>query len=138
MGRNAVVILEERGFEPAIIEQKVELVEKLKEEQRLSVFGDAALPAILEAAHIGTAVLLVIAILDISTNINIIKYTYDIHPNIKIIAYAQDTKDCELLKDMGVEVICCEEIFNHALKKALSAIAFQKNRLGPVRMEIVR
>lgn len=108
------------GFMPIVIDRNVDTISKLIEENRDAVYGDAALPHMLEITQIKEAKLLIITAPEIEIALSIIRTARQLNPSITILTRAKYMGDLELLKDSKVNFICCDEeevikAFNKAL-----------------------
>lgn len=121
IGQNVTSSLEKIGYDPTIIDENVDTVAQLGKSDHRAVYGDAATPNILEAAHVENASLLAITIPDIATTINIINLAQQLNPKIQILARVDYFNDELQLKDLNVTIVCCEEeaikAFNHEIFK---------------------
>jgi len=127
IGRNAVVILDELGYHTVVIEKEVEKIKEVKKQQYPAFFGDASFPHLLELTHVELASLLVITCSDLNTTLNIVKFARDIHPGIVIMAFAQNVMEEDLLKKMGVEAVCFDELVNNAFREKLTKLEEKKH-----------
>lgn len=122
IGQKATETLETLGFRPIIIEHNLELVTRLIENNRWAIYGEAAQPHILESAQIDTAELMVITVPHIYSVSKIAKMARHLNPGLKIVARASYARDKEPLKELDVEVICCEEEAMQAFAQALQHV----------------
>ncbi len=110
IGQKVTDTLESVGFKPIVIDRNVDTIAKLIAEKRSAIYADASLPNILEMIKIESANLLVITIPDLKTTINIIRAARQIHPDIFILARIKYFGQQQLLEDLNVNFICCDEV----------------------------
>ncbi|MBA3720861.1 MAG: cation:proton antiporter [Parachlamydiaceae bacterium] len=122
IGQTVIDAIKKIGMNPIVIDRNIDTIVNLRERHQEAVFGDASHPDILEAAQIKNAKLLIITIPEINTSVNIIENAEKLNPNIRILARVRYTHDQHLLKNLGVDFVCCEEeeakkVFNIELQK---------------------
>lgn len=109
IGRSVLPYMETAGFTPFVIDWNLETIRQLEREGRKGIYGDAALLKILEAAHIDIASLLVITCPDIKATTLIIESARQLNENIPILARVRYLDNRQLLQDLKVQYVCCEE-----------------------------
>ncbi len=122
LGQDMSKTLENNGFLPLVIDYNVDTITKLIEENREAVYGDASSLALLEISKLTTASLLIITLPDVIATSKIIQAARHLNPQIPILARICYKEDQQLLKDLDVNFICCDEeevskAFNEALLK---------------------
>lgn len=122
LGQDMSQALENRGFLPLVIDYNVDTITKLIEENREAVYGDASSLALLEISKLATANLLIITLPDVVATRKIVQAARHLNPKIPILARICYKEDQQLLKDLDVNFICCDEeevskAFNEALLK---------------------
>jgi CPA2 family monovalent cation:H+ antiporter-2 len=122
IGQGVANMLEQIGYIPVVIDTNLDTIARLIKDHKEALYGDAAIPQILEAAHIDTAKLLVITSPEIATALNTIKAAQQLNPKIRIMARANYVSDQEQLQFPGIKVICGEEEAKEAFISALSKL----------------
>ncbi len=107
IGKTAVKILKDNGYESTIIENNIDIVSHKKEDENI-IFGEATEENILREAQIDKATYLLITISDSTKTIKIIHTARQINPSIKIIGRAQFTAEEPLMDKLKVQYICTE------------------------------
>lgn len=98
LGSRVSMALRELGYDSVVIEMDFKNIERLKELGCSAIFGDAALPNVLEAAGIEKSPLLIVAIPAVMISTLVIESAKAINPAIKIVARAEN-------QDYAVELI---------------------------------
>lgn len=122
LGQQITKTLENMGFLSLVIDYNVDTITKLIEDDREAVYGDASSFAMLEISQLATASLLIITLPDVIATRKIIQAARQLNPKIPILARARYIEDHQLLNDLNVNFICCDEeeagkAFNEALLK---------------------
>lgn len=107
IGKAVAKILEERGYEPTIIENNIDIVSHQKDSE-IMIFGEATELNILKEAQIDKASHLLITISDSSKAIKIIHAARQLNPSIEIVARAQFIAEEPLMDKLRVRYICTE------------------------------
>lgn len=87
IGKAVSIILNERGFNPIIVENEIDIVSLQSENE--FIFGDASEANILKEARIDKATHLLITLISSKKTMQIIEHARQINPSIEIIARAQ-------------------------------------------------
>lgn len=119
IGRNATHTLKQLGYHTIIIDKNIDTITMLNDENSEAIFGDAALPSILSAAHIETALLLVITNPEIDSALAIIQSAREMNERIQILARVRYQADRLALIGLGVDYVCCEEESSKTFRNAL-------------------
>lgn len=98
VGRLVIGALERRGFPFVVISEDRYDVERLRDNDRLAVFGDAAHGEVLEAAHIQDARVLVLAISDEHSSRLIVERARAANPRVALVVR---THSSAYLEDLG-------------------------------------
>lgn len=122
LGQQITKTLENMGFLSLVIDYDVDTITKLIEDDREAVYGDASSFAMLEISQLATASLLIITLPDVIATRKIIQAARQLNPKIPILARTRYIEDQQLLNDLNVNFICCDEeeaskAFNEALAK---------------------
>jgi monovalent cation:H+ antiporter-2, CPA2 family len=115
-----------------VIEDHVDAVEILRAKGTPAIYGNAAAPGMLDAAHIAGARYLLIAIPDMLEAGQIIEHALKLNPNLHVIAHAQSIAEIEHLEKRGVrDVILGEqEIANCMVAKVAAGGSNGSSRSG--------
>ncbi|MCB1521681.1 MAG: cation:proton antiporter [Hyphomicrobiaceae bacterium] len=89
--------------------EQVELVRRFGSE---AFYGDASRPEILDAAKLGMARVLLIAVDDIEASVRIATFARQRYPKLKIVARARNRNHVHRLMDAGIEVIQRETLLS--------------------------
>jgi CPA2 family monovalent cation:H+ antiporter-2 len=92
-----------------VIEDHVDAVEILCAKGTPAIYGNAAAPGMLDAAHIAGARYLLIAIPDMLEAGQIIEHALKLNPNLHVIAHAQSIAEIEHLEKRGVRDVIVGE-----------------------------
>lgn len=137
VGEKVVQILEKRGFRPIVIDYNVDVIAKLLSEKKEAIYGEASYPSMLELAHIKSARILVVTILDFKSILNIITYARKLNPNIKIIARVSSSEEQKVLNENGITLCCCDdEEISHVFQRILSHIPLGEKQLKQSKKKI--
>ena len=109
VGQTVVRVLRENGIEPTVVELNHETVRTLGNGGISAVHGDAAQPAILEHAGIGSADTLVFAASGTPPEA-IIRAARDTNPNVRIFARSTYVREVSASKRAGADVVVSAEI----------------------------
>lgn len=121
VGKGLEEVLRQRHFEVTVIDQNVDTIAFLSDQtHQRAVFGDAAIPTILETAHVDQADLLLITVPDIQTTLGIIEAVRPLNPHLKILARTQYLTDHLKLKDLQIDSICGELVAKQAFVQKVS------------------
>jgi CPA2 family monovalent cation:H+ antiporter-2 len=90
-GGLVVGALARRGFSFVVISEDRHDVERMRERGRAAIYGDATAVDLLEAAHVGSARILVVAIPDAHAARLIVERARDLNPDIDLVVRAHDT-----------------------------------------------
>lgn len=109
VGRVVDALLRDSGLETVIIEMNMDTVRTLTDGGRLAVFGDAALPEILDQAGVRRAVHLVVTLPHSSSRGGIVLSAKQLNHSIEITVRARYLAERETLRAAGVTNIVYEE-----------------------------
>ncbi len=127
IGQSVVNTLEKLGYRSVIIDRNVDTVAKLIEQKREAVYGEAAFPNMLEMAQITSASLLILTGSDLATTLDIIRYAHEVHPDITIIAHAKNLEEENILKKMGIIVVCEDEEISKAFNRTVVEVTRKRH-----------
>jgi len=88
-----------------VIEMDYRRVDEIKESGLSMIYGDAAQPIVLEAAHIGHARLLLITVPTAVVTQTIIEQTRQLHPELPIVARAEGMDQMKALGELGINAV---------------------------------
>ncbi len=123
VGQAVIKALEENHIMPAILEQNIDTVPKIKDMNRHVMYGDATSASILESIHITKAKLLVITVPETSTAISIIKSAREVNPSIHILTRVKYISEEHLMKELKVDFICCERETLNSFTNTVESLA---------------
>jgi CPA2 family monovalent cation:H+ antiporter-2 len=115
--------LQRRGFTFVVIDQKRRLVEKLRDEGIMALYGDASNAILLDRVNLPQARTLVVAISDPPTTRQIIEYARRINPRLDIVSRTNSRSERNYLLAHGVtELVIGEtelalEMTRHTLQR---------------------
>ncbi|MGE4062022.1 MAG: YbaL family putative K(+) efflux transporter [Rhodospirillaceae bacterium] len=98
----AELLRQEKPF--VIIEYDRATADKLRQQGRSVIFGNAAAQVVLQAAHIEAAALLVITVPDGFAAGNILNHARKLRPDLKVIARSHSADQLDYLKRAGVDL----------------------------------
>ena len=101
VGHLVAMSLSERGQPFIVIEDQVEVVQALRADGIPALYGNAAAPGMMEAAHIGSARWLLVAIPNALEAGQIIAHARAINPGIEVIARAHSSAEVIHLESHG-------------------------------------
>ena len=107
-----------------VLDHEAEIIDMLSRFGVKSYYGDASRPELLQAAGIGSAKALVVAIDDRERAVELVEYVRRHYPQVKTLARAYDVNHLYLLNKAGVD-IAVREMFDGSLeigKAALKAV----------------
>jgi CPA2 family monovalent cation:H+ antiporter-2 len=108
-----------------VIEDHIDSIEILSTTGTPAIYGNAAAPGMLDAAHIAGARYLLIAIPDMLEAGQIIEHALKINPNLHVVAHAQSVAESEHLEKRGArDVIVGEQEIANWMVAKVSAGAF--------------
>ncbi|RXZ38128.1 Kef family K(+) transporter [Oxalobacteraceae bacterium CAVE-383] len=127
VGHLAADALRERNQPFIVIEDHADAVEALCIAGTPAIYGNAAAPGMLDAAHIAGARYLLVAIPDILEAGQIIEHALKINPRLHVIARAQSAAETAHLEAHGAAeiVIGEQEIANSMVAKAIAGAGSQ-------------
>ncbi|MDB5991371.1 MAG: transporter, monovalent cation:proton antiporter-2 family protein [Herbaspirillum sp.] len=110
-----------------VIEDHIDSIEILSATGTPAIYGNAAAPGMLDAAHIAGAHYLLIAIPDMLEAGQIIEHALKINPNLHVVAHAQSVAEIEHLEKRGArDVIVGEQEIANCMVAKVSAGAFNR------------
>lgn len=119
LGNIAVKALQDAHIEPIVIDNKVESIEKTKENGIVGIYGDAAIPAILENAGIDKAHWMIITTKQMGEITAITHAARQLNPAIQILAHAKNWSEETVLQDAGIATVCAEREALKAFQQAV-------------------
>lgn len=108
--------LTERKIPFVVVEQNREYVERLREEGVPAIYGDAAVPGILEHAHLDTASILIIATPDALQARAIVEQVKEVNPSLPAVVRTHGDEERDYLEKLGVDRVVMGE---HALARSM-------------------
>jgi CPA2 family monovalent cation:H+ antiporter-2 len=119
VGHMAADALQRQNLPFIVIEDHIDSVEILSTTGTLAIYGNAAAPGMLDAAHIAGARYLLIAIPDMLEAGQIIEHALKINPNLHVVAHAQSVAESEHLEKHGARdvIVGEQEIANCMVAK---------------------
>ncbi len=112
------------GVKTVVLDHEADMIDMLSRFGVKSYYGDASRPELLQAAGIGSAKALVIAIDDRERAVELVEFVRRHYPKVKILARAFDVNHLYLLNKAGVD-FAIREMFDGSLeigKEVLKAI----------------
>ena len=128
VGRRIAAALEARGIACVVAEHNRELVEKLRQEGKAAVFGDAAEPAVLVQAHIAHAAMLVVATSDALDVRQMAETARLLNPDIEIVLRSPGGGEAGLLRQEGIGTVFFGE---EELARGMTAHVLQRFESQP-------
>lgn len=115
-----------------LVEHDQRRFEEAKARGLHSIYGDAASPSVLEAAHVANASLLLLTTPDIRTTTAVVRHVKAMNPNAGIIVRADNPNDARELAGLDVlEVVQPElEASLEMMRQGLSHIGFPLDRIN--------
>ncbi|HWZ46948.1 MAG TPA: YbaL family putative K(+) efflux transporter [Herbaspirillum sp.] len=119
VGHMAADALQRQNLPFIVIEDHIDSVEILSTTGTPAIYGNAAAPGMLDAAHIAGARYLLIAIPDMLEAGQIIEHALKINPNLHVVAHAQSVAESEHLEKHGARdvIVGEQEIANCMVAK---------------------
>ncbi|QDE67419.1 YbaL family putative K(+) efflux transporter [Myxococcus xanthus] len=108
--------LTERKIPFVVVEQNREYVERLREEGVPAIYGDAAVPGILEHAHLDTASILIVATPDALQARAIVEQVKGVNPSLPAVVRTHGDEERDYLESLGVDRVVMGE---HALARGM-------------------
>ncbi|ATB46627.1 YbaL family putative K(+) efflux transporter [Corallococcus macrosporus] len=108
--------LTERKIPFVVVEQNREYVERLREEGVPAIYGDAAVPGILEHAHLDTASILIVATPDALQAREIVEQVKGVKPSLPAVVRTHGDEERVYLESLGVDRVVMGE---HALARSM-------------------
>ena len=133
VGRTLARLLRENSVEPVIVELNVETVRLLIREGMRVVHGDATRRETLEAAGVGTAVVLFLSGSNMEGTSETVRIARQLNPKILIVARATFLAESAKLRAVGADVVFSEEG-----EVALAMTEFVLRQLGATPEQIDR
>ncbi|MBD3882453.1 cation:proton antiporter [Phormidium tenue FACHB-886] len=110
VGRNIVKLLQAHNQPVVVIDQSEQAIQQLREADIPYVYGNAASLHVMEAAGVGRARGMAIALPDSMNTRLCLKRALEITPELDVIVRATQTKDIELLYQLGAKEVVQPEI----------------------------
>ncbi|QHI97231.1 Kef family K(+) transporter [Xylophilus rhododendri] len=98
VGRRIAAALAEQGLPYVIAEENREIVERLREQGTVAVFGNAAEPSVLIQAHIARARMLVVAVPESMDIRRMIETARTLNPEIEVVVRSHNEEEARLLE----------------------------------------
>ncbi|QDE89227.1 sodium:proton antiporter [Myxococcus xanthus] len=108
--------LTEQKIPFVVVEQNREYVERLREEGVPAIYGDAAVPGILEHAHLDTASILIVATPDALQARAIVEQAKGVNPSLPAVVRTHGDEERDYLESLGVDRVVMGE---HALARSM-------------------
>jgi monovalent cation:H+ antiporter-2, CPA2 family len=109
VGRVVDALLRDAGFHTVIIEMNMGTVEGLTKAGRSAIYGDAALPEVLDQAGVRRAVHLVVTLPHSSSRGPLVLAARELNPNIEVTVRARYLAERDVLKNAGANKAVFEE-----------------------------
>jgi CPA2 family monovalent cation:H+ antiporter-2 len=109
-GKNLARVLHETSVPYVVVEFDAEAVRAAAAEGHPVVYGDGARPVVLEHVHIGTAVVVVVAIDDPVAARRIVKLVRTANPHAALVVRTRKLTEIDELYAMGVDEVVPEEM----------------------------
>ena len=125
------------GIKTVVLDHEAGIIEMLSKFGVKSYYGDATRPELLEAAGIGSATAIVIAIDDRERAVEMVEHVRRHYPHVKTLARAYDVRHLYLLRKAGAD-IAVREMFDGSLEagkatlKAIGLHPFKVEKLSQV------
>lgn len=116
-------LLVANGVHTVVLDQQADQVDTMRRIDTKAYFGDASRPDLLHTAGIEEASMLVIAIDNQETSVELTKYVKHTYPHVKVLVRAFDRGHGYLLRQAGADIIESEtyhsalELGSHALRE---------------------
>jgi len=104
VGRMIAAALDRRGFRYIVISDDRREVDRLRTADVAALYGDAANPELLEAAHIGTAKVVIVAMSDVQASSLIVDRARELAPRVPIVVRTHSGSQVASLRAMGTMV----------------------------------
>ncbi|MCG3746564.1 monovalent cation:proton antiporter-2 (CPA2) family protein [Vibrio cincinnatiensis] len=114
-------LLVANGIKAVVLDHQAVQVENLRKIKTKAYFGDATHPDLLHTAGIEEASLLVVAIDNQESSVELVKYVKDTYPHVKVLARAFDRGHGYRLRQAGVD-IAVSETYHSALEIGAQAM----------------
>ncbi|WP_426750411.1 YbaL family putative K(+) efflux transporter [Myxococcus sp. Y35] len=124
--------LTERKIPFVVVEQNREYVERLREEGVPAIYGDAAVPGILEHARLDTASILIVATPDALQAREIVEQVKGVNPSLPAVVRTHGDEERAYLESLGVDRVVIGE---HALARSMVDYVLERLsalKAGPV------
>ncbi len=105
IGRNIVRLLRDHSYPVVVIDQSERCVQELRELQIPYIYGNAASLHVLEKAGVTTATGMAIALPDPMSTRLCLKRALELTPDLDVVVRANQTKDIELLYQLGAKEV---------------------------------
>ncbi len=109
VGQTVVRLLRESDIDPTVIEMNLETVQKLRNENVMAVYGDAAHRDILKAAGADSAVALLLTASGLQNSAEVIRLARELNPDIRIIARTAYLREMDALRQAGADAVFAGE-----------------------------
>lgn len=133
-----------RRFRTVVIDEDPRVIDQLRAADRFGISGNAAIPAVLEQAHPGTARVLVVAIPDPVSSRQIVDYVRLNYPNLDVVVRTHSESERRFMIERGVnEVVLGEwelalEMTRHALHRFGVSSPETQALIGQMRAQVTR
>lgn len=113
--------LEDNNMAVVAVESNIDALSRQRERSYRIMYGDAAVPAILQASELIRASILVITVPNIATTEAIIQSARQLHPSIYILARITNASEKARMEELEVDYVCAEDEIEKAMvQKALA------------------
>lgn len=119
LGNIAVEALLAAHILPVVIDNKVESIEKTKEQGVVGIYGNAASPAILGSAGVEDASWMIITTKRMEEIAAITHAARTLNPHIQILAHAKNWSEETALQEEGIATVCAEREALKAFQQAV-------------------
>jgi CPA2 family monovalent cation:H+ antiporter-2 len=110
VGRNLVQLAKQQGYPVLVIDQSESRIQQLREATIPYVYGNASSLQVLEKAGVAEAKCLILALPDAMSTRLALKRALELAPDLDVLARASQTKDIEILYQLGAREVVQTEL----------------------------
>ncbi|WP_136483070.1 monovalent cation:proton antiporter-2 (CPA2) family protein [Vibrio sp. H11] len=114
-------LLVANGVKTVVLDHQASQIDNLRQINTPAYFGDATRPGLLHTAGIEEATMLVVAIDNQESSVELVKYVKHAYPHVKVLARAFDRGHGYRLRQVGVD-LAVSETYHSALEVGASAM----------------
>ena len=128
VGQRLAQHLREAGLPLVVVDQNREVVEALRQDDRLAVCGDATTAEVLVQAHVARAALLVVAIHDTVDVRQMMTLARTLNPGVPVLVRARSEEEADLLRQDGVTAawVAEQELARNMADHVLAQVAARR------------